>query len=104
MVNRKTLSRLASIGMLGTLVAIVFFIIPIETTTEDRGGGRTVEVQKNLFQVLFEPKVDIEIPTNTEPEACIAIFPPPPECDIDVNDGFQNDYLQDLIGGLYGEE
>jgi len=123
MAFRKKLKKYTLMGMVATVFFIVFFIIPVESVTEDRGGGRTVEMQKTLIQVLLQPKVDIEIDVGGEPTFCIEIFAPvcgndgvtytnscfaegagaqilhDGECmgDEDPNDGFQNEFLQGIV-------
>ncbi len=81
MTFRKNLKKYTLIGMVGTVFFIVFFIIPVEIVTEDRGGGRTVDNQKTLIQVLLEPEVDIEIDVGGETQT----------------DGFQNEFLQNIV-------
>lgn len=81
MTFRKNLKKYTLMGMVATVFFIVFFIIPIESVTEDRGGGRTVEMQKTLIQVLLEPEVDIEIDVGGETQT----------------DGFQNEFLQGIV-------
>jgi len=88
MTLRKNLKKYTLMGMVATVFFIVFFIIPIESVTEDRGGGRTVEMQKTLIQVLLEPKVDIEIDVGGETQT----------------DGFQDEFLQNIVDTMEPSE
>jgi len=104
-------------------------VIPVETIIEDRGGGREVEMKRTLIQILFEPRVDIEIPVDKEPTFCIEIFAPvcgsdgvtysnscfaegagvqilhDGECTgEDPNDGFQDEMLQGIVEAMEPSE
>ena len=47
-------------GLVFVVMVFVFFFVPITVIEEDR-NGRTVEMSRNLIEVLLTPDVDIEV-------------------------------------------
>jgi len=73
-------------GLVFVVMVFVLFFVPITVIEEDR-NGRTVEMSRNLIEVLLTPDVDIEVDLTMPISGtggdvfCIELFDP--VCGID---------------------